>query len=362
MQLPSNNDLGLDLLMNRKKAASIDGGSMADSLPPSVGAPSIRSVRMSALPPNDDEQTISVDIDVDDGLDSISEVPPARSQEPFQHRFETFRRTMPSEPLPLQEDVLDEKREILYQLDRLEKRGVKLPRKFTLASSLDDMRTEYERLKRDRELDASVKFQKRMLMATVTGIEFLNHRFDPLDVKLDGWSESVHENLGDYDEVMEELADKYRGRGKIAPELKMLMMVSGSAFMFHLQQRYFKSMPGLEQVFQQNPDLMRQFATATMNTMAGQQSSSGGDRGAAGFVSMMGNVFGAPQQQQQQAPPPQPQQRMRGPSGVDDLLKELATEDVGASAANVEVQSIADSDSDDASLEGLLRATATLNL
>jgi hypothetical protein len=357
--MQSNNGLGLDLLMNRKKATSVDGGSMADSLPPpSIGAPSIRSVRMSAMPQQDDDQTISVDIDVDDTLDSVSEVPapPRAPPDPFQHRFEAFRRAaVPS--VHHQEDVLDQKREILYQLDRLEKRGVKMPRKFTLASSLEEMQTEYERLKRDRELDASVKFQKRMLMASVTGIEFLNHRFDPFDVKLDGWSESVHENLGDYDEVMEELAEKYRGRGKIVPELKMLMMVSGSAFMFHLQQRYFKSMPGLEQVFQQNPDLMRQFASATMNTMASQKP--GGDNGAAGFVNMMGSVFGGPPQPPQPQPPPQ---RMRGPTGVDDLLKELSGEDIDASA-NVEVQSIAaDSDSDDASLEGLLRATGTLNL
>lgn len=226
-----------------------------------------------------------------------------------------------------------------------------------MASPLDEMHSEYERLKRDRELDASVKFQKRMLMATVTGVEFLNHRFDPFEVKLDGWSESMHENLGDYDEVMEELAEKYRGRAKIAPEIKMLMMVSGSAFMFHLQQRYFKSMPGLDQVFQQNPDLMRQFASATMNTMAG----SSADNGAAGFASMMGNVFGA----QSQAPPYAPAQRMRGPSGVDDLLNELQQSGVSMGKTadpTVEIQSLADSDSDDGSLEGLLRATGGLNL
>ena len=31
----------------------------------------------------------------------------------------------------------------------------------------------------------------KMLMACVTGIEYLNNRFDPFDVKLEGWSESV---------------------------------------------------------------------------------------------------------------------------------------------------------------------------
>ena len=31
------------------------------------------------------------------------------------------------------------------------------------------------------------KFQGKMLMAMITGMEFLNNKFDPFDVKLDGW-------------------------------------------------------------------------------------------------------------------------------------------------------------------------------
>lgn len=337
------NELGLDLLMNQKKA-SVDGGSQVSSAPPSI-----RSVRMSAFqktspPAQDDPDNETGSMDYED-LDSASEllVPPSRTRPGFQFQsaFDGFRARPAEEDRP-HDDLLDKKREILYQLDRLEKRGVKLPRKFTMASALEDMQTEYERVKRDRELDASIKFQKRMLMASVTGVEFLNHRFDPFEIKLDGWSESMHENLGDYDEVMEELADKYRGRAKIAPEVKMLMMVSGSAFMFHLQQRYFKSMPGLDQVFQQNPDLMRQFATATMNTM--NKTPERPDSVATDFASMMGNVFADPKAQQ----------HMRGPSGVDDLLRDLQKGD-----PSVQVQSMADSDSD-ASLEGLLRATEGL--
>ena len=31
--------------------------------------------------------------------------------------------------------------------------------------------------------------------------QFLNNRFDPFDVKLDGWAEQVNEILDDYDEI-----------------------------------------------------------------------------------------------------------------------------------------------------------------
>ena len=76
-------------------------------------------------------------------------------------------------------------------------------------SDIEEMRYEYNRIKKQREVEGSVAFQRKMLMAFVTAMEFLNGRFDPFDIKLDGWSESIHENLNDYDDIFEELYEKY---------------------------------------------------------------------------------------------------------------------------------------------------------
>jgi hypothetical protein len=85
----------------------------------------------------------------------------------------------------------------------------------------------------------------------VSGIEFLNTRFDPFDVKLDGWSESVNDGIHDYDDVFEELFEKYKGKGKMAPELRLMMSLAGSAFMFHLTNTMFRSqLPGMESIKQ----------------------------------------------------------------------------------------------------------------
>ena len=173
---------------------------------------------------------------------------------------------------------LNEKKEILYQMNRLEAKGFQLPRKFTMQSDLEEMKSEYHRVLREKEIDASVRFQRKMLMAMVTGVEFLNTRFDPFDVKLDGWSEQVHENINDYDDIFEELHEKYKSSGKkMAPELRLLMSLSGSAFMFHLTNSMFKSssLPGVEQVLRNDPDLMKQFQSAAMQQMAGIQKASG---------------------------------------------------------------------------------------
>ena len=107
-----------------------------------------------------------------------------------------------------------------------------------------------------------------MLMACINGIEFLNNRFDPFDIKLDGWSEQVNENMTDYDDVFGELYEKYKSKASMAPELKLLFQLGGSAMMVHMTNTMFKSaMPGMDDILRQNPDLMRQFQTAAVNTM-----------------------------------------------------------------------------------------------
>ena len=106
------------------------------------------------------------------------------------------------------------------------------------------------------------------MMAAVSGIEFLNSKFDPFDVKLDGWSESVNESINDFDEVFEQLYEKYGGGGEMAPELKLVMMLGGSAFMFHLSNTMFKSsIPNMNDIMSQNPDLMKQFAAMAVGSM-----------------------------------------------------------------------------------------------
>lgn len=183
----------------------------------------------------------------------------------------------------ISEDTGLEKQDLLFKLKRFEMRGIPLSRKFSLNSTTEDMREEFLRIKAQRDIENSVRFQRKTMMAMVSGLEFVNSKFDPFDIKLDGWSESIHENLNDYDEVFEELHDKYKTKAKVAPELKLLMMLGGSAVMFHMTNSLFKnSMPGMEDILKQNPDLMKQFASAAVNSAAPDNS---------GFQNVMGDMI-----------------------------------------------------------------------
>jgi hypothetical protein len=176
---------------------------------------------------------------------------------------------VPSGPQLSKEELLREKFKYLRKLEALEKKGVELSKKYNMESSLSEMMGEYETIIEEKNKQNSIKFQGNMLMAAINGIEFLNNRFDPFDIKLDGWSEQVNENIADYDDIFGELYEKYKSKASMAPELKLLFQLGGSAMMVHLTNTMFKSaMPGMDDILRQNPDLMRQFQNAAVNSMA----------------------------------------------------------------------------------------------
>jgi hypothetical protein len=196
---------------------------------------------------------------------------------------------VPLQPQLSKEDMLREKLKILRKLESLESKGVNLTKKYTMDSSLLEMQGEYEMIMEEKSKQNSIKFQGNMLMACINGIEFLNSRFDPFDIKLDGWSDQINENLGDYDEIFSELHEKYKSKASLAPELKLLFQLGGSAMMIHMTNTLFKSsMPGMDDIMRQNPELMRQFQSAAVNSM-GQT-----NPGFSGFMNGIINNDGPP--------------------------------------------------------------------
>ena len=244
------------------------------------------------------------------------------------------------------------KMEALTILERMDRKGVG-GTKMTVANSLEEINAEVSRRKDSKGLEASLRFQRSMMTTVTSGMEFLNNRYDPVGVKLDGWSESINENIEDYDEIFEELYDKYKDRTKVAPEVRLIMSLGLSAAMCHLTNTMFKSnMPGMDDILRKNPDLARQMARAAAEQAVGP--------GFANFMSM-GNPGGSgptrpmpPTMQQQQqereqedidsrpmfmppagsvgAPVPNKDPRgnvstarreMRPPTGMDDILSAL---------------------------------------
>lgn len=216
-------------------------------------------------------------------------------------------KSVPMEPKLSKEEMLREKFKYLRKLEGLEKKGIELSKKYNMDSSLQEMMGEYETIMEEKNKQNSVKFQGNMLMACINGIEFLNSKFDPFDIKLDGWSSQVEENMTDYDDVFGELYEKYKSKASMAPELKLLFQLGGSAMMIHMSNTMFKSaMPGMDDILRQNPDLMRSFQNAAVNSMS---------QSAPGFSGFMNNMMN-PEPQVPQGRGPPPPMATQGPNAV----------------------------------------------
>jgi hypothetical protein len=370
-----NDDLGLSMLANPNKVSVSQGNASAPERTVSINnfapPPPSQSMGMGGMggidiTPLEPMEPISLDI----GSESMPSMPEIRvNREPASSFGGLFGNTQSATGpgVTLSSGAMDpmtekkEKSDYLNKLQRLEQKGFPVSRKFTMDNSLEEIKTEYFRLVDARQLETSLKFQRQMMMGAITGLEWLNGRFDPFDLKLDGWSENVHENIEDFDEIFEELYDKYKDRGKMSPEMRLIMAVGGSGFMCHVSNSFFRSkMPSMDDVLRNNPQLARQMAAAAaqqagpgfgnfmgmaMGMNGGQPQQFNGPQMPSGFpgnggpspmgpmpsvsapAADTGAFFAASSAPPASTPAPRPTARreMTGPSGqgVDDILRQF---------------------------------------
>jgi hypothetical protein len=347
-----NDDLGLNLLANQSRTRT-DAPQSFGSSPIRLSVPDeqMKPIQFDTLEPIELNAFGTTSSSNSSGPAFMSDVTINKEASPYENFQSSSSPSISLTPAPPRdfEKEKQEKIELLNKLQRLETKGYPVSKRFTMDNSLEEIKQEFSRLVDARNLESSLRFQRQMLMGAITGMEWMNNKFDPFDVKLEGWSESVHTNVEDFDEIFEELYDKYKERGKMPPEMRLMMAVAGSGFMCHVSNSFFRQkMPTMDDVMRNNPQLAKQMAQAAAS-QAGP-----------GFGNFMGMAMGMPQQQQQammqggsstqpmdpvlsqgvsagafgnssrSAPNPSvqaqaqaqaPRREMKGPSGVDDILK-----------------------------------------
>ena len=207
------------------------------------------------------------------------------------------------------------KRAMLQKLEDWYSKGqIKHSTQFTMESSYEEIEDEYETALEDKRKKDSVKLQQWWFMTFVNSLEYANSAFNPFDINLDGWGEQVSEDIESYEEIFNELHDKYKG-GKMAPELSLLLRLGFSAAVVNFSNKALSSAtPAFNDVIKQSPELMRMFTNATVNSMS--QASPG-----FAFANNMMNEQGptrnmgpppAPQDPKNIPPPPRPGQMNQG--------------------------------------------------
>ena len=175
-------------------------------------------------------------------------------------------------------DTKKEKMEMLFKLFFLKKKGYPIDITVTANSSYDDIKFEYEKIKAITEKEEGIKSYRHLLVMSTTFLEYLNGKFNPFDIHLDGWSENVYEDIDNYDSVFEELLEKYKSKTKMAPEVRLIMMIAGSALMYHLMGNTAKELK------------------------------KGGGSGGSGLGGLVGSILGNFNQQQNNNAKPSPQE------------------------------------------------------
>jgi hypothetical protein len=181
----------------------------------------------------------------------------SRNKTKSETRSETREDIEAPKVLPLNpQEIRMKKIELLRKLSEIKAKGFTLTKAYDFNSSLEEMEYEYELLKSFVDKRNGIKIYKNLLLNGVSIVEFLNDKYDPFAFHLDGWGEHMSVEVDSYDEVLEELYEKYKGTGKkMPPELKLLLLIIASGSAFHFTKSH-SSIPGLESIISKNPDLI----------------------------------------------------------------------------------------------------------
>lgn len=356
-------DLGIGLLSNTKSASSAPQQSSDGTREFSFNMGGPRDVEIGVRSASAEPESISFDIPTtsmnEPSINIHREEIPMTSGL-FMNEQTSTASNVNFTPASMQKVVSEEekkkKRDILTKLNRLSERGYELSKHYSLDNTLEEMEEEYERLCDAKRFTSSLEWQRGALVTLVNGLEMMNEKYDPFDVKLKGWSESVSENIESYDDIFEELYDKYKGRGGMPPEVRLAFKLATSGFMIHASNSIFnKKKQDIEESLRRDPVFMQRVAQAAMSNMGG---------GFSGFVNEVGGMGGAMPQSMPQMPsmfqnspqapqnfvaqqgPPVARREMRGPPNVDDILQQFEARgnDVlnqPAVASVAEIQSLA---------------------
>jgi hypothetical protein len=137
------------------------------------------------------------------------------------------------------EDLFLKKLSILRKLGELKQCGVHLSQDYNIDSDINAMEYEYK-LHCDIQAKTNwVQYMSSMLKLSAKGLKMLNDLYDPLGIKLNGFTEAIDSTVDSSQDVLGKIYDKYNTSCKqkpMSPELKLLMTISAAALSNQLMQ------------------------------------------------------------------------------------------------------------------------------
>ena len=160
------------------------------------------------------------------------------------------------------------KRTLVIKIKELQQRlyDVELnPKTFTTSDSLEELQYEFERLTTLKNMRSTRNWYRKILLAVTNGLEWMNHKWNPVGLQLDGWSTDLASNLDEFDDIFDELSEKYGGSvvEKVPPELRLILLVLYSGMAYSISQTLAKQQtPDLAEIINKDPELRSRFVKA----------------------------------------------------------------------------------------------------
>lgn len=299
---------------------------------------------------------------------SVNEVGPMQTNDGFQNmNADTFTSSFSNRRMS-EENTMKEKYELLRKFERLTRMGVPMRKRFTLDSPIDEMKMELEFMKREKQMDQTIKQFCDWYITGMSAMEWSSKNVSIMKafgLQLDGLSESAQMNVVDMEEDFEELYEMYGDKMKMHPLVRIPIRTCMMVYMVHLTNQMARKapIPNIDDVLRTNPDIARQLATAamqqqtqSMRSSVPQQPSVGppppSGNPLAGLANFMSSMVPPPPPQQTSvrpppqapiravrlpkpnpqppaaaiAPPPAPAREMSAPINIDDLLAQVNKE------------------------------------
>lgn len=163
----------------------------------------------------------------------------------------------------------EKKKKKLTMLRKLEQWGV--VRNYNIDTDYDEIEDEYEVAKEYRSEQDQLNVTRQFFNFSVSALEMVSKSYkNELDLDLDGWSDTVSEEIESYDDVFLRLNTRY-SKIQLAPELVILGRLAFSAIVVNITNKSLSHLaPGAADILKGNPDAMKAFTKATVESMNAQ--------------------------------------------------------------------------------------------
>jgi len=163
------------------------------------------------------------------------------------------------------------KLDMLRKLVELHKKGVSLSQNYNMESDYRIMKYEYELHDNFRNKNIGIKFMQDACSFITGSLEYANNSYDPFGLKLDGWQNSVDSDPDNTYDIFGGLYDKYGSVGGSSPELRLIQLLTFSAFKVHMAHKMVANQPDLRTMAQNDPNTINQLRAQTIGNRLVEQ-------------------------------------------------------------------------------------------